>query len=147
MSRQYNKTIFVGHLGADPEMRFREASPKRSGGDTPSGTAVTSFNVASNDQYPNEKGEMVPITIWFRCTAWGKLGEICNQYLHKGSKVLIEGRLIPDKSSGRPHIWTRQDGTPAADYELKVLEIHFLDPRNGNETVEPVAPADENYPF
>jgi len=136
MSKQYNKLTFVGHLGGDPEMRY-----------TPAGAAVTSFNVASNDQYTNEKGETVSVTIWFRCAAWGKLGEVCNQYLHKGSKVLIEGRLTPDKSTGRPRTWTRQDGTAAADYELKILEIHFLDSRNGNGNVEPSAPADDNIPF
>ncbi|MCZ2076168.1 MAG: single-stranded DNA-binding protein [Bryobacterales bacterium] len=136
MSKQYNKLTFVGHLGGDPEMRF-----------TPSGTAVTTFNVASNDQYTNEKGENVSVTTWFRCAAWGKLGEVCNQYLHKGSKVLIEGRLTPDKSTGRPRIWTRQDGTATADYELKILEIHFLDSRNGNGNAEPSAPADDNIPF
>ena len=136
MSKQYNKLTFVGHLGGDPEMRY-----------TPSGTAVTTFNVASNDQYTNEKGETVSVTTWFRCAAWGRLGEVCNQYLHKGSKVLIEGRLTPDKNTCRPRIWTRQDGTAAADYELKILEIHFLDSKNGNGNMEPSAPADENIPF
>ena len=136
MSKQYNKLTFVGHLGGDPEMRY-----------TPAGAAVTSFNVASNDQCTNEKGETVSVTTWFCCAAWGKLGEVCNQYLHKGSKVLIEGRLTPDKSTGRPRIWTRQDGTAAADYEVKVLEIHFLDSKNGNGNVEPSAPADDNIPF
>jgi single-strand DNA-binding protein len=70
------------------------------------------------------------------------LAEICKQYLQKGSKVLIEGRLTPDKSSGRPRIWTRQDGTAAADYELKIMEIHFLDSRTEENEV-PVAQAEE----
>jgi single-strand DNA-binding protein len=94
MSKQYNKTTFIGHLGGEPEMRY-----------TPSGTAVTTFNVATNDQYNNEKGETIKVTTWFRCTAWDKLGEVCKQYLSKGSKVLIEGRLTPDKATGRPRIW------------------------------------------
>ncbi len=131
MSKQYNKTTFIGHLGSEPEMRF-----------TPSGTPVTIFNVATHEQYPNEKGEIIKVTTWFRCTAWGKLAEICNLYLKKGSKVLIEGRLTPDKSSGRPRIWTRQDGTAAADYELKIQEIHFLDSRTEENEV-PVAQAEE----
>ncbi|MFZ5903198.1 MAG: single-stranded DNA-binding protein [Chloroflexota bacterium] len=124
MSKQYNKITLVGHLGNDPEMRY-----------TPAGTPVTSFNLATNDQYANEQGETVKITTWFRCAAWGKLGEVCNQYLRKGSRVLIEGRLTPDRNTGRPRIWTRQDGAAAADYELKVLELHFLDSKNGNVTV------------
>lgn len=131
MSKQYNKTTFIGHLGSEPEMRF-----------TPSGTPVTIFNVATHEQYPNEKGEIIKVTTWFRCTAWGKLAEICNLYLKKGSKVLIEGRLTPDKSNGRPRIWTRQDGTAAADYELKIQEIHFLDSRTEENEV-PVAQAEE----
>ena len=136
MSKQYNKTAFVGHLGTDPEMRY-----------TPSGIPVTAFNVANNDQYTNDKGETVKITTWFRCTAWGKQAEVCNQYLHKGSKVLVEGRLTPDKKTGRPRLWTRQDGTIAADFELKILEIHFLDNRNEVDTGEIQAPPEDDIPF
>ena len=129
MSKQYNKLTFVGHLGGEPEMRY-----------TPAGTPVTTFNVATNDQYPNETGEIIKVTTWFRCTAWGKLGEVCN-------RVLIEGRLSPDKTTGRPRIWTRQDGTAAADYEIKVLEIHFLDSRNDAEpTVAQLDPAEDEIP-
>ena len=137
MSKQYNKTTFVGHLGAEPEMRY-----------TPSGKPVTSFNVASHDQYTNERGEMVKTTIWFHCAAWGKLAEISNQYLHKGSKVLIEGKLAPDKSTGHPRLWVRQDGTAAADYEVTVHELYFLDSKNGEAQVEVAnAPVEEDIPF
>lgn len=136
MSRQYNKLVFVGHLGGDPEMRF-----------TPAGAAVTTFQVATNDQYKKENGELVNITTWFRCTAWGKLGEVCNQYLKKGSKVLIEGRLTPDKTTGRPRIWVRQDGTAAADYELKVLEIHFQDNKSSEPAIAQTDPAEEDVPY
>ena len=104
MSKQYNKSVFVGHLGGEPEMRY-----------TPAGTAVTTFNVATNDQYTNEKGDTIKVTTWFRCTAWSKLGEVCNQYLKKGSKVLIDCRLTPDKATVRTRIRIRQDGTAAAD--------------------------------
>lgn len=133
MSKQYNKSVFVGHLGGEPEMRY-----------TPAGKAVTT---ATNDQYNNEKGETVKVTTWFRCTAWGKLGEVCNQYLKKGSKVLIEGRLTPDKATGRPRIWVRQDGTAAADYELKVLEIHFLDSKNNEPSIAQADPAEDDIPY
>lgn len=138
MSRQYNKITFVGHLGGEPEMRY-----------TPSGTPVTNFNVASNDQYPNEKGEMVKVTTWFRCTSWGKAAEIHNQYLRKGSKVLIEGRLRPDPRTGRPEIWTRQDGTPAADYNVTIRELYFLDSRNGGPNEPPASTSTEepDIPF
>jgi single-strand DNA-binding protein len=136
MSKQYNKMTFIGHLGSDPEMRY-----------TPSGTPVTAFNVANNDQYTNDKGDVIKTTTWFRCTAWAKQAEVCNQYLHKGSKVLIEGRLIPDKKTGRPRIWTRQDGSAAADFELKVFEINFLDNKNDVETGEVQTPPEDDIPF
>lgn len=141
MSKQYNKTTFVGHLGTDPEMRY-----------TPSGTPVTSFNVANNDQYTNDKGEVIKTTTWFRCAAWGKQAEVCNQYLRKGSKVLIEGRLTPDKNTGRPRLWTRQDGTVQADYELRIFEIHFLDNKNGGSEADSEAsdvqvPPEDEIPY
>ncbi len=142
MTRHFNKTTFVGHLGGDPEMRY-----------TPAGTPITTFSVASNDQYTNEKGETIKTTTWFRCAAWGKLGEICNQYLHKGSKVLVEGRLTPDKKTGHPRIWTRQDGTATADYEVRVAEIYFLDSRNGNgsdggaSAEVQLTPAEDEIPY
>lgn len=120
MSKQYNKITFVGHLGGDPTMKY-----------TPSGKPVTTFQVASNDQYPNEQGELVQVTTWFRCSSWGKPAEIFNEYLHKGSKVLIEGKLRPDPKTGKPEIWNRQDGSPAADYNVAIKELYFLDSRNG----------------
>jgi single-strand DNA-binding protein len=71
-----NKLILIGNVGRDPEMRF-----------TPSGQAVTSFSVASNHVYTNGSGERKEETTWFNCQAWGKLAEITNQYLTKGSQV------------------------------------------------------------
>lgn len=140
MSRQYNKITFVGHLGNDPEMRY-----------TPAGKPVTTFNVASNDQYTNEKGETVKVTTWFRGTAWNKQAEIAYQYLKKGSKVLIEGKLHPDPKTGRPEIWTRQDGTPAADYNVTVKELYFLDGKNGSASEDGGSQGDtapeEEIPF
>ena len=137
MSKQFNKITFIGQLGSDPEMRY-----------LPSGKPVTSFNVASNDQYTNDQGQIVKVTTWFRCTSWGKLAEIHSQYLVKGSKVLIEGKLHPDPKTGRPEIWTRQDGSPAADYNVSVKELYFLDCKNGGGQNEPPASIDENeIPF
>ena len=85
----YHTIIIVGNLGKDPEMRY-----------TPSGQAVTSFSVATSRQYTGQNGQKVKETIWFRVSAWGKQAETCNQYLRKGSKVLVEGRLTPDPSTG-----------------------------------------------
>src|SRR5512146_1593065 len=118
----YHTIIIVGNLGKEPEMRY-----------TPSGQAVTSFSVASSRQYTGSNGQPVKETIWFRVSAWGKQAETCNKYLKKGSKVLIEGRLTPDASTGGPRIWNRQDGTPAASYEISAATVRFLSSRGENE--------------
>lgn len=136
MSKQYNKTIFVGHLGSDPEMRY-----------TPKGKTYTSFSVASNDQYTNENGETTKITTWYRCTAWGKAAELFNQYLHKGSKVLIEGRLNPDPTTGGPRMWTAQDGGERASFEITVKELYFLDGKNGNGSAQPAIAQEDDVPY
>jgi single-strand DNA-binding protein len=124
----FHTLILIGNLGRDPEMRY-----------TPSGQPVTSFSVASNRSYTGADGQKVDETIWFRVTAWGKLAETCNQYLTKGSKVLVEGRLVPDKNGG-PRIWTRQDGTPGASFEVTANTVRFLSGRgdggNGDLTME-----------
>jgi single stranded DNA-binding protein len=82
MARDLNKVMLTGHLGADPEMRF-----------TPQGSAVTTFRVASNRSWKSGDGVQHDDTEWFRIVAWDKLAEICNEYLKKGTRVYIEGRL------------------------------------------------------
>ena len=118
----YQNLIIVGNLGRDPEMRY-----------TPSGQAVTNFNVATNRKYTASDGNQVKETTWFRVSTWGKTAEVCNQYLKKGSRVLVEGRLNPDPSTGGPRIWTRQDGTSAASYELTANQVRFLTTRIEDE--------------
>ncbi len=114
----YQTIIIVGNVGRDPEMRY-----------TPSGQAVTSFSVATNRQYTNNNGETVKETIWFRVSAWGKTGETCNQYLKKGSKVLVEGRLTADPATGGPRIWQAQDGASRASFEVSAQTVRFLSSR------------------
>ena len=118
----YQTIIIVGNVGRDPEMRY-----------TPSGTAVTSFSVATNRQYTNNNGETIKETIWFRVSAWGKTGETCNQYLKKGSKVLVEGRLTADPGTGGPRIWQAQDGTSRASFEVSAQTVRFLSSRGETE--------------
>lgn len=78
-----NKVILVGNLGRDPEVRF-----------TKSGTAVASFSIATSETWKDKQsGEKMEKTEWHRIVAWGKLGEICGEYLNKGKQVFIEGRL------------------------------------------------------
>jgi single-strand DNA-binding protein len=89
---------------------------------------VTSFSMASSRSYTNSQGEKIDETIWFRVSVFGKMAETCNQYLHKGSKVLVEGRLQADKN-GSPRVWTRQDGTPGASFEVTASTVRFLSSR------------------
>ena len=139
----FHTLIFVGNVGRDPEMRY-----------TPAGQAVTSFSVACNRQYTTNNGETVKETIWFRVSAWGKQAEICNQYLKKGSKVLVEGRLTPDKETGGPRIWNSQDGSARSSYEVTAQTVRFLTSRGEAEASvtageeASTAPADEGeIPF
>lgn len=117
----YHTIIIVGNLGRDPEMRY-----------TPSGQAVTNFNVATNRQYTSSDGTQVKETIWFRVSTWGKQAETCNQYLRKGSKVLVEGRLVPDPKTGGPRVWTGQNG-PGASFEVSASMVRFLSSRGEDE--------------
>lgn len=137
----YHTIIIVGNLGRDPEMRY-----------TPGGQAVTSMNVATNRQYTASDGTQVKETIWFRVSVWGKSAESVNQYLRKGSKVLVEGRLVPDQATGGPRVWTRQDGTPGASFEVSANTVRFLSSRGeaeGEAGYGEGAPAggEEDIPF
>ena len=114
----YQTLIIVGNVGRDPEMRY-----------TPGGQAVTSFSVATNRQYSNNNGETVKETTWFRISAWGKQAETCNQYLKKGNKVLVEGRLTADPATGGPRVWTGQDGSTRASFEVSASTVRFLTSR------------------
>lgn len=117
----YQKVTIVGNLGSDPEMRY-----------TPSGQAVTNFSVATNRRWTNSDGQMQEETVWFRVSTWGKLAEVCNQYLAKGRQVFIEGRLTADRESGGPKVWQDQSGNWRASYELTALEVKFLGTRGGD---------------
>ena len=114
----YQKVIIVGNLGGDPEMRY-----------TADGTPVTSFSVATNRSWKNQDGSQGEETVWFRISAWRRLAETCAQYLSKGRQVMVEGRLTPDRATGGPRIWTGQDGTPRASFELTADRVIFLQGR------------------
>lgn len=137
----YHTIIIVGNLGREPEMRY-----------TPNGQAVTNFSVATNRQYTGSDGSQVKETIWFKVSTWGKIAEICNQYLRKGSKILVEGRLVPDPATGGPRTWTRQDGSTSASFEVSASTVRFLSSRGEEDSSfqssDSVAPVeDNNIPF
>lgn len=136
----YETLIVIGNLGRDPEMRY-----------TPSGQAVTSFSIAVNRQYAAANGQQVKETKWFRISAWGKLAETCNTYLHKGSKVLVEGRLQADPNTGGPRVWEK-DGRHGASFEVTASTVRFLSPKgegdaDANATEGSEAMQSEEIPF
>jgi single-strand DNA-binding protein len=136
----YQKIVIVGRLGRDPEMRF-----------TPTGQAVTSFSVATDNVHNDASGKPVKETIWFRVSAWGKQAETCNNFLSKGKLVLVEGRLTADAKTGGPRIWTGQDGTNKASFEISAQTVRFLSAKTegagAGEEEEDLTAADDGIPF
>lgn len=116
----YQKIIVVGNLGGDPEMRYM-----------PDGTAVTNFSLATNRRFTNPStGQTTDETTWFRVSVWGRQAETVNQYLSKGQKALVEGRMRPDPETGGPRLWTGQDGQTRASYEITAETVRFLSGRD-----------------
>ena len=130
----YQKVIVVGNLGRDPEMRY-----------TPDGTPVTSFSIATNRRWTNQDGSQGEETTWFRVTAWRRLAETAAQYLSKGRQVLVEGRMNPDRETGGPRVYQRNDGTWGASYEITAFRIVFLQGRGEAPGGEEPGGPDENY--
>jgi single-strand DNA-binding protein len=135
----WHTIIIAGNVGRDPEMRY-----------TPSGQAVTSFSVATSRSYTGSNGQQVKETIWFRISAWGKLAETCSQYLKKGSKVLVEGRMNADEK-GNPRTFQRSDGTTGASFEVTANTVRFLSSRGestgSGEEIGDGAESSEEIPF
>lgn len=131
----FQTLILIGNLGKEPEMRF-----------TPSGQPVTTLSVATNRRYSGANGQAVKETTWFRVTSWGKQAETCNQFLHKGSKVLVEGRLTPDPETGGPRVW-ETNGRHGASYEVTASVVRFLSGREDGEEDEADSIADHDIDF
>ncbi|MBL8096593.1 MAG: single-stranded DNA-binding protein [Anaerolineales bacterium] len=114
----YQKITLIGNLGRDPEQRY-----------TPSGQAVTTFSVATSEKWTGQDGQPQERTVWWRVSVFGKQAETCAQYLRKGSKVYVEGRVQADPKTGGPRIWTGQDGAPRASFEITGSTVKFLSSR------------------
>jgi single-strand DNA-binding protein len=107
-----NKAIIIGRLGNDPEVRY-----------TPSGAAVTKFSVATSEEWKDKtSGEKKERTEWHRITAWGKLGELCGEYLAKGRQVYVEGRIQTSS-------YDDKDGVKRYSTEIVASDVQFLSPR------------------
>ncbi len=149
----YHKVVLIGNVGSDPEMRY-----------TPSGTAVTNFNVATKTSISKTRGgEEVScpdgwkdsyngknweLTTWWRVTAWRQLAEICNQFLSKGSQVFVEGEVRGTAVNGNqnPRVWTGSDGVPRASFELTASTVRFLGGRAGTGEGAPYQEEEEPPP-
>ncbi|GAB4172152.1 MAG: single-stranded DNA-binding protein [Wenzhouxiangellaceae bacterium] len=126
MARGVNKAILIGNLGADPEVRS-----------TPGGTAVCNLRIATSDSWRDKQtGEMQDRTEWHSVVLFNRLAEIAGEYLRKGSKVYIEGRLQTRK-------WTDRDGNDRYTTEIIASEMQMLDSRGGSAPMDD-APARSN---
>jgi single-strand DNA-binding protein len=104
-----NKAILIGRLGKDPEVRY-----------TPDGTMITNFNLATDEQWKDKNGEKVQKTEWHRVVTFGKLAEICGNYLAKGKLVFIEGRI-------QTRSWEDKDGVKRFTTEIIANNMQMLD--------------------
>jgi single-strand DNA-binding protein len=111
MARSLNRVQLIGNLTRDPELRY-----------TPSGTAVCSFSIATNRNWTTDSGEKKEEVEFHRIVAWNKLAELCSQFLTKGRKVFVEGRLTTRS-------WTAQDGTQKQTTEIIINDMILLDNR------------------
>lgn len=127
-----NKILLIGNLGKDPEMRY-----------TPQGHPVTTFSLAVSRSVPVKEGERKDETEWFNIITWDKLAENCNQYLSKGKKAFVEGRL-------RTRNWEGQDGQKRTSVEVIASTVMFLDRPSAVALPDDAIPDDtapENLPF
>jgi single-strand DNA-binding protein len=125
MSKDLNKVLIIGHLGADPELRF-----------TPQGTPVTTFRVASGRTWKDADSTAHEDTEWFRVVVWNKLAEVCNTHLAKGSRVYIEGRVQTRK-------WQDQAGQDRYTTEVIVSDVIMLDGRKPDIPTESANPEED----
>jgi single-strand DNA-binding protein len=108
MAGGVNKVILIGNLGKDPEVRF-----------TPSGAAVANFNIATNESWTDKSGQKQERTEWHRIVVWGKLAELCGEYLKKGRQCYVEGRL-------QTREWTDKEGKKNYTTEVVAQTVQFL---------------------
>lgn len=122
MANGLNKAILIGNLGRDPEVRY-----------TPSGLGVANFSIATSETWTNKEGEKETRTEWHRIVAFGKLGEICGEYLSKGKQVYIEGRI-------QTRDWEDKDGVKRYTTEIVASQMLMLGSRDAGEPLRTEGP-------
>jgi len=128
MANGLNKVILIGNLGRDPEVRY-----------TPGGLAVANFSMATSETWKNKEGEKETRTEWHRIVAWGKLGEICGEYLSKGKQVYIEGRI-------QTREWEDKEGNKKYTTEIIALQMLMLGSRESADESRPSPSSDMETP-
>src|SRR4051812_12237331 len=108
MASGVNKVFLIGRLGTDPEVRY-----------TSNGGAVANFNLATNESWTDKSGQKQERTEWHRIVVWGKLAEVCGQYLSKGRETFVEGKL-------QTREWTDKEGGKRYTTEIVAQSVQFL---------------------
>ena len=126
----YDSTELIGKVGRDAEMRYM-----------PNGNAITSFSVAVDRSYKKD-GEQIKRTIWYRISVYGKFAEVCRN-ITKGETLFIRGELQADWTTGAPKVYSKQDGTSGASFELNATEIRFLSPKSERTETTQTAEVEE----
>lgn len=116
-----NKALLIGRLGADPEVRY-----------TPDGLMVTNFRLATDLQWKDKNGEKLQKTEWHRIVAYGKLAEICSNYLSKGKLIFVEGRI-------QTRSWEDKDGVKRSTTEIVASNMQMLDSKGQARSQEAAA--------
>ena len=118
MANGLNKAILIGNLGKDPEMRY-----------TPGGLGIANFNIATSETWNNKEGAKETRTEWHRIVAFGKLAEICGEYLSKGKQVYIEGRI-------QTRDWEDKDGNKRYTTEIVANQMLMLGSRDAGDAAK-----------
>ncbi len=127
--RSLNRVQLIGNLGKNPEVRY-----------TANGSAVANFSVATNETWVGKDGQKNERTEWHNIVAWGKLGEICGEYLAKGRQVYIEGKLTTRS-------WEDRDGNKRYTTEIKAENMIMLGGQGGDNRAVTSGPANEAPPI
>ncbi len=146
MARGLNRAQLIGNVGRDPEIRFTQA-----------GDPVANFSVATSESWTDKSGQKQEKTEWHNVTVFGKLAEVVKNYVNKGSKLLVEGKLVTEKYTGKDGTEKRSTKIVLSGYGSTLL---LLDSKNGNGgggrvTTEPddpasredFVPSDDDVPF
>jgi single-strand DNA-binding protein len=126
MSKSLNKVVLIGHLGRDPELKY-----------TADGTAYARFSLATSESFKNKEGKDVDRTEWHNITVWSKLAETCAQYLKKGARIYMEGKI-------RTYVDPKDDSKKY--YGIQMSEMIFLDNKKSDKTEGVKESAPDNFP-